>query len=75
MTLPLRASPVTVLPEEWEVLKQLVRTHSTAQQLVMRARLILQAADEVGSHTPTSRALSRIPTSRIASFAETASRL
>src|SRR6516164_4185660 len=46
--MPLRAAPVTVLPEEREVLEQLVRAHSTLQQLVMRARLILQAADGVG---------------------------
>src|SRR6516162_7071726 len=46
--MPLRAVPVMVLPEEREVLEQLVRAHSTPQQLVMRARLILQAADGVG---------------------------
>ena len=31
-----------------EVLEQLVRTHSTPQQLAMRARLILHAADAMG---------------------------
>ena len=46
--MPLRAAPVTVLPEEREVLEQLLRAHSTPQQLVMRARLVLQAADGVG---------------------------
>ena len=46
--MPLRAAPVTILPEEREVLEQLLRAHSTPQQLVMRARLILQAADGVG---------------------------
>jgi putative transposase len=44
----LAADPVTVLPEQREVLEQLVRTHSTPQQLAMRARLILCAADDVG---------------------------
>ena len=44
----LAAAPVTVMPEEREVLEQLVRAHSTAQQLAMRARLILHAADGVG---------------------------
>jgi hypothetical protein len=29
VTLPLRAAPVTILPEEREVLEQLVRAHST----------------------------------------------
>src|SRR6516225_3401577 len=46
--MPLRAAPVTILPEEREVLEQLVRAHSTPQQLVMRAHLVLQAADGVG---------------------------
>ena len=46
--MPLRAMPVKVFPEEREVLEQLVRAHSTPQQLVIRARLILQAADGVG---------------------------
>lgn len=44
----LAADPVTVLPEQREVLEQLVRTHSTPQQLALRARIILQAADGVG---------------------------
>jgi putative transposase len=41
----LTADPVNVLPEQREVLEQLVRTHSTPQQLAVRARMILQAAD------------------------------
>src|SRR5260370_10731150 len=41
----LAADPVSVLPEQREVLEQLVRTHSTPQQLAMRARMILHAAD------------------------------
>jgi transposase-like protein len=41
----LAADPVNVLPEQREVLEQLVRTHSTPQQLAVRARMILQAAD------------------------------
>ena len=45
---PLAAQPVTVLPDQREVLKQLVRTHSTPQQLAMRARLVLHAADAMG---------------------------
>jgi len=44
----LAADPVTVLPEQREVLEQLVRTHSTPQQLALRARMILHAADSVG---------------------------
>jgi putative transposase len=41
----LAADPVTVLPEQREVLEQLVRTHSTPQQLAVRARMVLHAAD------------------------------
>src|SRR5260370_21206115 len=41
----LAADTVSVLPEQREVLEQLVRTHSTPQQLAMRARMILHAAD------------------------------
>ena len=44
----LAADPVTILPEQREVLEQLVRTRSTTQQLALRARMILQAADDVG---------------------------
>jgi hypothetical protein len=40
----LAVDPVTVLPAQREVLEQLVRTHSTAQQLALRARIILRAA-------------------------------
>ena len=46
----LAAQPVTILPDQREVLEQLVRTHSTPQQLAMRARLILHAADAMGVH-------------------------
>ena len=46
----LAAQPVTVLPDQREVLEQLVRTLSTPQQLAMRARLILHAADAMGVH-------------------------
>ena len=46
--MPLIAEPVSVLAEEREVLEQLVRAHLTAQQISMRARLILNAADGVG---------------------------
>src|SRR6266700_91639 len=41
----LAADPVNVLPEQREVLEQLVRTHSTPQQLEVRARMLLHAAD------------------------------
>ena len=41
----LAADPVNVLPEQREVLEQLVRTHSTPQQLAVRARMIVHAAD------------------------------
>ena len=44
----LAADPVTILPEQREGLEQLVRTHSTPQQLALRARMILHAADGVG---------------------------
>jgi putative transposase len=44
----LAADPVNVLPEQREVLEELVRTHSTPQQMALRARLILYAADGVG---------------------------
>jgi putative transposase len=44
----LGADPVTVLPEQREVLEDLVRTHSTAQQLALRARIVVRAADGVG---------------------------
>src|SRR6266478_630902 len=43
----LAADPVIVLPEQREALVQLVRTHSTPQQLALRARIILLAADAV----------------------------
>ena len=43
----LAADPVTVLPEQRAALEQLVRTHSTPQQLALRARMILHAADGV----------------------------
>jgi putative transposase len=46
--MPLLADPVTVSPEQREALEQLVRSHSTPQQLAIRARLILCAADGVG---------------------------
>jgi putative transposase len=44
----LAADPVTVLPDQREALEQLVRTHSTAQQLALRARMIVHAADGIG---------------------------
>lgn len=44
----LAADPVTILPEQRAVLEQLVRSHSTPQQLALRARIILFAADGVG---------------------------
>jgi putative transposase len=44
----LAADPVTVLPDHREVLQQLVRSHSTPQQLALRARIILHAAEGVG---------------------------
>jgi putative transposase len=43
----LAADPVTVLSEQRGALEQLVRTHSTPQQLALRARIILHAADGV----------------------------
>jgi putative transposase len=44
----LAADPVTVLPEQRDLLEQLVRTHSTPQQLALRARMILHTADGRG---------------------------
>jgi len=44
----LAAEPVTVSPEQREELEQLVRTHSTPQQLALRARIMLSAADGMG---------------------------
>jgi putative transposase len=44
----LAAEPVTVSPEQREELEHLVRTHSTPQQLALRARIMLLAADGVG---------------------------
>jgi transposase len=44
----LAAEPVTVSPEQREQLEHLVRTRSTPQQLALRARIMLQAADGVG---------------------------
>jgi transposase-like protein len=43
----LSADPIIVVPELREVLEQLVRTHSTPQQLAVRARIILHAADGI----------------------------
>jgi transposase-like protein len=48
VAMPLLADPVTILPEQREALEQLVRTRSTPQQLALRARMILHAADGVG---------------------------
>src|ERR1700704_4604406 len=44
----LAADPVTILPEQREVLEHLARTRSTPQQLALHARLILHAGDGVG---------------------------
>jgi putative transposase len=44
----LAAEPVTVSPEQREELEHLVRSRSTPQQLALRARIMLQAADGVG---------------------------
>ena len=43
----LAADPVTVLPEQREALEGLIRTHSTPQQIALRARVVVQAADGV----------------------------
>jgi putative transposase len=44
----LAAGPVVVSSAHGLVLQQLVRTHSTPQQLALRARIILEAAEGVG---------------------------
>jgi len=46
--MPLVAEPVNVTPEQSEALEELVRAHLTPQQLALRARVILHAADNVG---------------------------
>src|SRR5215831_7787817 len=45
----LAADPVIVLPAHREALEALVRAHSTSQQLALRARMILHAADNADS--------------------------
>jgi putative transposase len=42
------ADPVTVLPNQRDVLEQLIRTHSTPQQLALRARMIMHAVEGIG---------------------------
>ena len=44
----LSADPVSVSPGQREALEQLVRTHSTPQQLALRARIIVHAVEGVG---------------------------
>ena len=44
----LTADPVIVLPEQRELLEQLIRTHSTPQQVALRARIIVHAVGDVG---------------------------
>jgi putative transposase len=44
----LAADPVTVLPEQRETLERLIQTHSTPQQIALRARVVVQAADGMG---------------------------
>jgi transposase len=44
----LTADPVIVFPAQREALEQLVRSGSTPQQLALRARIIVQAADNIG---------------------------
>jgi transposase-like protein len=48
VAMPLIADPVTILPEQRKALEHLMRTHSTPQQLALRARMIVHAADGVG---------------------------
>ena len=43
----LSAEPVSVVPAERGILEQLVRNHSTPQQVALRARMILHAAGGV----------------------------
>ena len=42
------AEPVIVAPAQREALEALVRAHSSAQQQVLRARMILHAANNIG---------------------------
>jgi putative transposase len=46
--MPLVAAPVIVTPEQRETLEELVRARSAPQQLALRARIILHAADNLG---------------------------
>ena len=43
-----RSAPIIVSSEERSELERLIRSHSTAQQLARRARMIVMAADGVG---------------------------
>ena len=56
----LAADPVTTLPAQRETLEQLVRGRSTPQQLALRARIILQAADNIGANPGERRCVLRI---------------
>jgi hypothetical protein len=44
----LSADPVTVSPDQREMLEQLLRTNSTPQQLALGARVIVHAVEGVG---------------------------
>jgi putative transposase len=54
--MPRRSAPITLSPEPKDALERLVRAHSTPQQLVVRARIILLAHDGLGV-TDTARRL------------------
>lgn len=53
---PLAPKPLTLASDEREQLQQLVKGHNTAQQLALRARIIL-LADEGKNHWEIARAL------------------
>jgi transposase len=48
VVMPLLADPVSVSPEQRDMLERLVRTRSTPQQLALRARMLLHVADGMG---------------------------
>ena len=46
-----KATPLTLAPEERAELERLVRRRKTAQDLALRARIVLRCADGATNHT------------------------
>ena len=53
------ADPVIVSPEQCAAMDELVRAYSTPQQLALRARILLRAADLTPSRNLTNCAVAR----------------